>query len=97
MTVIYTFKCFEKKKPLWPGAKILKKNIYKQSKRMTTFEYSIVPKTFSLRIFYKQVCNFVSSGNDRCIRTVKNKDIYVPTWITLLNWKYTQDQCELGA
>lgn len=46
---------------------------------MTTFEYSIVPKKFSLRIFYKQVCNFVSSGNDRCIRTVKNKDIYVPT------------------
>lgn len=79
MTVIYTFKCFEKKNRCDQAQKYLKKNIYKQSKRMTTFEYSIVPKTFSLRIFYKQVCNFVSSGNDRCITTVKNKDIYVPT------------------
>lgn len=64
MTFIYTFKCFEKNTHCDQAQKYLKKNIYKQSKRMTTFEYSIVPKTFSLRIFYKQVCNFVSSGND---------------------------------
>lgn len=64
MTVIYTFACFEKNPAVTRRKNIKKKNIYKQSKRMTTFQYSIVPKKFSLRIFYKQICNFVSSGND---------------------------------
>lgn len=55
MTFIYTFKCFEKNTHCDQAQKYLKKNIYKQSKRMTTFEYSIVPK----KIFFE---NFLQTS-----------------------------------
>lgn len=52
MTFIYTFKCFEKNTHCDQAQKYLKKNIYKQSKRMTTFEYSIVPKKIFFENFF---------------------------------------------